>query len=496
MALLQTIQSIVAYKWHPIENLGPSDTALSNKELQALRSVWSDQKDQLDQAALSVFNERLQRQLAIETGILERVYTIDRGITQLLIEHGIDASLIPHDKTDKDPELVAAMIRDHKEAVEGLFDFVKGNRRLSTSYIKELHALLTRHQDTCDAVDQFGHSLKLDLLRGEYKKFPNNPLRKDDSVHEYCPPEHVASEMDNLVLWHLDHEAQAVAPEVEAAWLHHRFSQIHPFQDGNGRVARILANLVFIRHGFFPLVVTEERRNQYIRALESADSEQLSPLVELFSTFQRSAFVRALSLVASVQKQAGVDQVIDATRELLVRRKDILRQEWEKAKTTAAALQSVASDRFKDVAKTLGSKITPELEEAQFFADSEPDQGARGHYFRLQIIEVAKRLGYFADTKIYRAWARLVLKGDFQTEILLSFHGLGSEFRGLLAVTMCFYRREDTEKGQRQIADVVPLSDDIFQINYKEPVAEAQERFRSWLEGCLIQGLEMWRQSL
>ena len=38
-----------------------------------------------------------------------------------------------------------------------------------------------------------------------------------------------------------------VAPEVEAAWLHHRFTQIHPFQDGNGRIARALATLIFVK---------------------------------------------------------------------------------------------------------------------------------------------------------------------------------------------------------------------------------------------------------
>jgi Fic family protein len=48
---------------------------------------------------------------------------------------------------------------------------------------------------------------------------------------------HVAAEMDKLVELHREHRAAGVAPEVESAWLHHRFTQIHPFQDGNGRVA-------------------------------------------------------------------------------------------------------------------------------------------------------------------------------------------------------------------------------------------------------------------
>ena len=47
-----------------------------------------------------------------------------------------------------------------------------------------------------------------------------------------------------------EHQGCGVPLEVEAAWLHHRFTQIHPFEDGNGRVARALASLVFIPDGF------------------------------------------------------------------------------------------------------------------------------------------------------------------------------------------------------------------------------------------------------
>ena len=77
--------------------------------------------------------------------------------------------------------------------------------------------------------------------------------------------------MDRLLAMHREHGQRGVAPEVEAAWLHHRFTQIHPFQDGNGRVARALATLVMIRAGWFPLVVTDAGRADYIEALEIAD---------------------------------------------------------------------------------------------------------------------------------------------------------------------------------------------------------------------------------
>src|SRR5439155_10088547 len=119
-------------------------------------------------------------------------------------------------------------------------------------------------------------------------------------IHEYAPPEQVASEMDRLIELHTAHLAQGVVPETEAAWLHHRFAQIHPFQDGNGRVARCLATLIFLKADWFPLVITRDHRERYIDALESADHEDLAGLIRLFATLQKQAFVKALGLSAQV----------------------------------------------------------------------------------------------------------------------------------------------------------------------------------------------------
>lgn len=89
-----------------------------------------------------------------------------------------------------------------------------------------------------------------------------------------------------------------VPPEVEAAWLHQRFAQIHPFQDGNGRVARALASLVFLRAGWFPLVVHRDDRGEYIDCLEQADSGDLSALVNLLGRIQDRIYYNAFQTMA------------------------------------------------------------------------------------------------------------------------------------------------------------------------------------------------------
>src|SRR5260221_6025916 len=104
--------------------------------------------------------------------------------------------------------------------------------------------------------------------------------------------------MDLLVCMHAQHSG--VSPEIESAWLHHRFTQIHPFQDGNGRVARALASLVAIRAGWFPLVIRRQDRVEYIGALERADEGELLPLVNLFSRRHIELFNMAIDEAAKV----------------------------------------------------------------------------------------------------------------------------------------------------------------------------------------------------
>lgn len=478
--------------WAPIEDYDPRDK-LAHRELAALAEVWSEQRERLaDQEAFVEFEQRLKREWAIETGLVERLYSFDRGVTQLLIEHGIQATLIPSGSVPN-PEATVAMIADHEAAVEGVFQFVKDERRLSTSYIKELHALMTQHQDTVDGVDSLGRKRKVRLIRGDYKRQPNNPYTPDGSIHEYCPPEHVAAEMDRLVGMHHDHTG--VATEVEAAWLHHRFTQIHPFQDGNGRIARAIATIVFVKAGWFPLVVRDRDRARYIDTLQDADSGNLKPLVDYFARLQKDEFVRALGIASDVIEAHRVRDAIRSMRQSLQARRDALIAEWEAAKSIAAKLRDIAQDRLSEVAHELDREVFDLLKRGECFADGAIDGSARSHFYRYQIIATAKQLGYFAGTQSYRSWARLVVRNSTQTELLVAFHGIGHQFQGVLACSATWFQRVETDEGEREIGPVTPVADEVFQINYKEALADTKARFADWLEDAILRGLKLWQDT-
>jgi Fic family protein len=201
-------------------------------ELRALTSVWQERKDALeDDGAYKEFIKKLQREWAIETGIIERLYTWDRGVTEVLIEQGIESSLISHrgGVSQRDADHIQALINDHLGIVEGLFGYIKGEEPLSEYFIRGLQAQFTAHQDYTEAVTESGDLIKVPLLKGEYKTLPNNPRRPDGEVHAYCPPELTKEEMESLIRLYREADA-SYTPEVKSAWLHHRFTQIHPFR--------------------------------------------------------------------------------------------------------------------------------------------------------------------------------------------------------------------------------------------------------------------------
>lgn len=486
--------------WQSIKDLPLDWQDLASSELPPLVTVWNEQADRLRKSGeFQTFSEKLHREIAIETGIIERLYTIDRGTTRLLIEQGINEALIPHGATDRPIKQVVSLIRDQEAAIEGLFDFVGGQRTLSSSYIKQLHQLLTQSQESTEALDPTTEKIfRVSLISGDWKRQPNNPLRPDGTIHEYCPPEQVTSEMDKLIALHHQHRDQRVPPEIESAWLHHRFTQIHPFQDGNGRVARCLASLVSIQASWFPLVLTRDDRAVYIAALEEADKSNLSNLINLFAKSQKQAFLRSLGLSEQVLSEARRTQAIisSITDKLKQNQSESIQERRKKAENFALNLFDIASTRLRDVADEIRLSVQNFVSEPQVFTISAPAGDSRSYYHRYQVVETAKQLDYFANLRNYHTWIQLVINVETSTTLLISFHVLGHEYRGLLVCNACAYHRDDSEEGERNISDIQSLTDSPFQFSYADEEENLVERFKQWLEDIILTGLEYWNNSI
>ena len=488
---------MIAYHWKPIEDLPDDWQTLASSELEGLMQIWKEQHSRLAQfEGVKHFQEKLKREWAIETGIIENLYSIDRGTTTLLIERGLESSLLEHGTTDKPPELVIAILRDQQDALDGLFDFINQRRQLSTSYIKELHAALTRHQTTITGADSLGHLHEYELIRGDYKRLANNPTRATDALlHEYCPPEHVAAEMDRLVAYHRAHTRAKVPPEIEAAWLHHRFSQIHPFQDGNGRVARILASLVFIRGNGFPLSVHRDLRNRYITACEQADFSDLRPLITLFTEVQKKEFIRVLSISEDIlHDREPVRQMIEAVADRLRAKQEHAEKARRAVFDTVQQMEHLTHERLADVIQQLAPTL--QSVDNSYSALVDRSTSANDFWFKSQIITIARQLQYYADTGRYRAWVRLKIRESRQVDCVIAFHSLGYEFTGVLAAVAFIEYRQRSDEEDVSVEGPYKLSEDVFQFTYTEDPAAVITRFSAWLNKVIIAGLDQWRRSL
>ena len=291
--------------WRPCSDLSGGQFNLKHEPARYEARQWKEARARLEdrkigREAMDIWLAEQKRSFAIETGQIEGLYHLRRGVTETLITEGFERVRGAHSVTEITDETLKGLLQDQEAALEMLFAHVKDERPLTAAAIREWHQLLTRHQETAPGIDLNGRRVEIPLRRGTWKIRPNNPRRDDGFVHEYCPPEQVESEIDRFLEFHRGHAKLDLAPELEAAWLHHEFVRIHPFQDGNGRVSRLLMALPFIKAGEFPPILHLDERIIYFAVLEEADGGR----IEAFVAFLGAAAALRLTLATLTAKFA------------------------------------------------------------------------------------------------------------------------------------------------------------------------------------------------
>lgn len=137
---------------------------------------------------------------------------------------------------------------NHFRCIDLIID--RAQERLSESIIKELHKILKT--GTSDSRKEW-------FIVGDYKKLPN-----EVGGRETCPPEQVHAQMRLLLS---EYNAKKEKTLEDIIDLHQRFELIHPFQDGNGRVGRLIMFKECLANGIVPFIITEELKLFYYRGL-------------------------------------------------------------------------------------------------------------------------------------------------------------------------------------------------------------------------------------
>ena len=199
--------------------------------------------------------------------------TLTYGETKALILFGITAQ----GKPLKDH----FEITGHDEAIKFITDIIKQERPLTENFIRELHKLILKESYEVDAITPDGKPTKKRVKVGEYKSIPNHVKTKTGEIFRFATPEETPAKMHDLIKWYREKlEDKAVNPILLAAEFHYKFIRIHPFDDGNGRTARILMNFILMQFSYPPVIIKTEDKQNYFGALQQADAGLLEPFIE------------------------------------------------------------------------------------------------------------------------------------------------------------------------------------------------------------------------
>jgi Uncharacterized conserved protein len=145
---------------------------------------------------------------------------------------------------------------------------------LSQNFIRTLHQTLLREDYTVYRKLTGGETTSYTIHAGQYKTRPNSVITRYGDRFEYASPQETPSLMADLVDWYNQAEKEGKLSPVElAALFHYRYIRIHPFEDGNGRIARLMANYILARHNYPMIVVRSRNKQDYLEALHQTDLE-------------------------------------------------------------------------------------------------------------------------------------------------------------------------------------------------------------------------------
>ncbi len=146
------------------------------------------------------------------------------------------------------------------------------DKPLTQNFIRQLHKTLLREDYTVYRKLPGGDYTSYIVHAGQYKTRPNSVITRNGDRFEYASPEETPALMTDLVDWYNEAEQEGKLTAVElAALFHYRYIRIHPFEDGNGRIARLLVNYILSRHDYPMVVVRSRKKKDYLDALSAAD---------------------------------------------------------------------------------------------------------------------------------------------------------------------------------------------------------------------------------
>ena len=239
--------------------------------------------------------------------------TLTYGETELLLIFG---------KTQGQHELREyEEMEAHDVAFKIIQDWAADTERpLTEVAIKNLNEIILVKPYWKDAATPDGQPARRQIKVGDYKEYPNHVQLQNGEIFQYTSPADTPIQMGELIDWYRsEEEKKELHPVALAALLHYKFVRVHPFDDGNGRISRLLMNYVLLKHGLPPVVIKSSDKKNYLFALNQADAGNL----EAFINYIAEQFVWSLQLYLKAANGESLDEPGDLDKKLFLLKKKL-----------------------------------------------------------------------------------------------------------------------------------------------------------------------------
>ncbi len=246
-------------------------------------------------------------------------------------------------------------MKAHDVAYQLIQQWANDPRPMSEVEIKNLNETLLVRPFWKDAITPDGQPTRRQILVGEYKQQPNSVRLANGEIFEYTSPLETPAKMQELVAWYRKQEENnEFHPLLVAALLHYRFVCIHPFDDGNGRVSRLLMNYALLKRGYPPVVIKSADKSNYLRALNAADTGDTDSFVQ----YVGEQLIWSLDLAIKAAKGESIEEPDDLDKEIALLQRELSSKTEVSKKGTPENVVKAFEEGLIDVFQTIETKIS------------------------------------------------------------------------------------------------------------------------------------------
>lgn len=191
--------------------------------------------------------------------------TLTYGQTQLLLLYDTSSGQAPFQDFQQ--------MKASNVGLQLIIDKAKDKKEMLTqNFIRSLHRILLVEDYQVHTMLEGNIPTTYTIHAGQYKTRPNSVITRYGDVFQYASPEQTPALMTDLTDWYNTEQEKKELSALELATLfHYKFIRIHPFEDGNGRMVRLLTNYILLKNNYPMIIIRNKDKQNYLDALHQTD---------------------------------------------------------------------------------------------------------------------------------------------------------------------------------------------------------------------------------